>query len=55
MRSSPPRKALDVDDLADLLAELPEAVNRQVLRSMDQQDRVRLTTVLGYAETPPAA
>ncbi len=41
---------LAVDDLADLLAELPEAVTRQVLRSMDQQDRVRLTTVLAYPE-----
>ena len=43
-------EGLDLDDLADLLADLPEVVNRQVLRSMDQQDRVRLTTVLGYAE-----
>ncbi len=43
-------EGLDVDDLADLLAELPEAVTRQVLRSMDHQDRVRLTTVLGYPE-----
>jgi len=43
-------EGLDVDDLADLLAELPEAVTRQVLRSMDQQDRVRLTAVLGYPE-----
>ena len=32
-------EGLAVDDLADLLAELPEAVTRQVLRSMDQQDR----------------
>lgn len=43
-------EGLDVDDLADLLADLPEAVTRQVLRSMDQQDRVRLTAVLGYPE-----
>ncbi len=43
-------EGLDVDDLADLLAELPEVVTRQVLHSMDQQDRVRLTTVLGYPE-----
>jgi magnesium transporter len=43
-------EGLDVDDLADLLGDLPEAVTRQVLRSMDHQDRVRLTTVLGYAE-----
>jgi magnesium transporter len=43
-------EGLAVDDLADLLAELPEAVTRQVLRSMDKQDRVRLTAVLAYAE-----
>lgn len=43
-------EGLDVDDLADLLAELPEAVTQQVLRSMDQQDRVRLSTVLAFPE-----
>ncbi len=43
-------EGLAVDDLADLLAELPEAVTRQVLRSMDQQDRERLSTVLAYPE-----
>lgn len=43
-------EGLDLDDLADLLADLPEVVTRQVLRSMDQQDRVRLTAVLGYPE-----
>jgi magnesium transporter len=39
---------LDIDDLADLLAELPEAVNREVLRSLDLSDRLRLETVLKY-------
>lgn len=43
-------EGLEFDDLADLLAEVPEAVTRQVLRSMDQQDRVRLTQVLSYPE-----
>ncbi len=43
-------EGLDVDDLADLLAELPEDVTRQVLRSMDQQDRDRLSTVLAWPE-----
>ena len=43
-------EGLAVDDLADLLTDLPEAVTRQVLRSLDQQDRVRLTTVLAYPE-----
>jgi magnesium transporter len=39
---------LDLDDLADLLAELPEAVNREVLRSLDASDRLRLQAVLKY-------
>jgi magnesium transporter len=41
---------LEVDDLADLLRELPESVNQRVLRSMDSQDRERLNSVLRYAE-----
>jgi magnesium transporter len=43
-------EGLDVDDLADLLAGLPETLTQQVLRSMDQQDRVRLTAVLAYPD-----
>jgi magnesium transporter len=43
-------EGLALDDLADLLAELPEAVTRQVLKSMDQQDRDRLSAVLAYPE-----
>jgi magnesium transporter len=39
---------LEVDDLADLLRELPEHVHRQVLRSMDSRDRERLNAVLAY-------
>ena len=41
-------EGLEVDDLADLLADLPEAVNQRVLRSMDSQDRERLSAVLAY-------
>lgn len=41
---------LDIDDLADLIAELPEAVNREVLRSLDASDRLRLQSVLSYDE-----
>jgi magnesium transporter len=41
---------LDLDDLADLIAELPETVNREVLRSMDASDRQRLQAVLRYDE-----
>jgi magnesium transporter len=43
-------EGLALDDLADLLAELPEAVTRQVLKSMDQQDRDRLSAVLAFPE-----
>jgi magnesium transporter len=41
---------LDLDDLADLITELPEAVNREVLRSLDTTDRLRLQSVLSYDE-----
>ena len=41
---------LELDDLADLFAELPEAVNREVLKALDQSDRVRLEAVLSYHE-----
>ncbi len=43
-------EGLAVDDLADLLAELPEALTLQVLRSMDQRDRERVSTLLAYPE-----
>ncbi|HWP94464.1 MAG TPA: magnesium transporter [Gammaproteobacteria bacterium] len=41
---------LEIDDLADLFADLPETVTRQLLRSMDQQNRERLQAVLSYPE-----
>jgi magnesium transporter len=41
---------LAVDDLADLLSELPEAVTRQLLKSMDQGDRERVSSLLAYPE-----
>ncbi len=41
---------LEIDDLADLLADLPEALTREVLRSLDQQDHERLQKVLAYDE-----
>ncbi len=41
---------LDVDDLADLLADLPETVNQQIIRSLDASDRQRLEAVLAYDE-----
>ena len=48
-------EGLEVDDLADLLRELPETVNQQVLRSMDSQDRERLMRCSGSTRTRPAA
>jgi len=39
---------LELDDLADLLGDLPENVHQQVLRSMDSRDRERLHAVLAY-------
>ena len=41
---------LDLDDLADILNDLPDAVTVKVLNSMDQQDRDRLQQVLAYDE-----
>jgi magnesium transporter len=41
-------EGLELDDLADLLGDLPEHVHRQVLRSMDSRDRERLHAVLAY-------
>jgi magnesium transporter len=41
---------LDLDDLADILDDLPDAVTSEVLRSLDRQDRDRLAQVLSYPE-----
>ena len=41
---------MEVDDLADLVADLPEALTQEVLRSLDHQDRDRLHAVLSYDE-----
>ena len=43
-------EGMEVDDLADLLIDLPEAVTRQVLRSLDDQDEERVRQVLAYDE-----
>ena len=39
---------LELDDLADLVGDLPEAVGAQLVKSMDTQDRDRLNSVLSY-------
>lgn len=41
-------EGLEMDDLADLIEDLPETVTQQVLRSMDRQNRERLEAVLSY-------
>ena len=41
---------MDFDDLADLLADLPEVVAGQVLQSLDKADHDRLQQVLAYDE-----
>ncbi len=41
---------LDLDDLADILNDLPGAVVTEVLRAMDRQDRERLAQVMSYPE-----
>jgi magnesium transporter len=43
-------EGLELDDLADLVGDLPETVTLQVLRSMDQRDRERLRKVLSWPE-----
>lgn len=41
---------MEVDDLADLIDDLPETLVDRVLRSMDTQDRERLNAVLAFEE-----
>ena len=41
---------LDIDDLADILNDLPDAVITEVLHAMDRQDRDRLEQVMSYPE-----
>ncbi|GMR14426.1 MAG: magnesium transporter [Gammaproteobacteria bacterium] len=41
---------LDIDDLADILNDLPDDVITEVLHAMDRQDRERLAQVMSYPE-----
>jgi magnesium transporter len=43
-------EGMEVDDLADLIADLPEKVTRQLMHNMGQQDRERLSRVLSWPE-----
>ena len=38
------------DDLTDILQQLPDAITKQLLRSMDSQDRARVENLLAYPE-----
>jgi magnesium transporter len=41
---------LDIDDIADILNDLPDTVITEVLHAMDRQDRERLAQVMSYPE-----
>ena len=43
-------KDLETDDIADIIQDLPEDVQDSVLLSMDEQNRLRLASVLSYPE-----
>lgn len=43
-------KTLDTDDVADLIPDLPDEIIAEMLFAMDKQDRLRLDSVLSYAE-----
>ena len=43
-------ESLDSDDAADILQDLPESRADEVLRSMDEQDRARISSILFYPE-----
>ena len=43
-------EGMEVDDLADLLVDLPETLTQEVLQSLDKQDQERVRQVLAYDE-----
>jgi len=43
-------EGMEIDDLADIVADLPEALTTEVIDSLDASDRARLEVVLAYAE-----
>ena len=43
-------EGMDLDDLADLVQDLPRTITREVINSLDQQHRERLEAVLSYPE-----
>ncbi len=43
-------EGMELDDLADLVADLPEAITRKIIESLSLQDRERLQSVLSFPE-----
>lgn len=43
-------EGMELDDLADVVADLPESLTNQLIRSLSKSDRERLEAVLSYAE-----
>jgi magnesium transporter len=43
-------RGLDLDDLVDLIQDLPEETGRDLLRAMDQREREQLESMLSYPE-----
>jgi len=41
---------MELDDLADLLVDLPETLTEQVITALDRQDQIRLESVMSYEE-----
>jgi magnesium transporter len=43
-------RALDLDDLVDLIQVLPEEIGRDLLRAMDRREQVQIESMLSYPE-----
>lgn len=43
-------EGMDTDDLADFLNDLPETVKRQIIHSLDKQNRLQLESVMSYPD-----
>ena len=41
---------MELDDLADLLIDIPEAITEQIITALDQQDQVRLESVMSFED-----
>ena len=41
---------LELDDLADILSDLPNQITDEVIRALDRQDQIRLESVMSYGE-----